>query len=224
MKPPDQSTLLELAGERSFERGREYFLRGQALGFADRGDRAEALVLGTRAYRTELRREAERVLSNCDCPVGEAGGFCKHAVALGLRWLSGEDEEKSAAACERLIEYAISALRQGLFADWRRLGGPALDEMLQSQVGRESLELIVELTRSFRQSVESGIAIAAKQVKAGIVPELLSPAEAKSDCYFIEAGSAFEIQQLIVNAAKNLTMLSPIWTQWISPMKAARSS
>lgn len=142
MKLPDQSTLVELAGERSFERGREYFLRGQVLGFTDHGDRAEGLVFGTRAYRTGLRREAERVLSSCDCPVGEAGGFCKHAVALGLRWLNGEDEEKSVAACERLIEYAVNTLRQGFFADWRRLEGPVLDEMLQSQVVRESLKLI----------------------------------------------------------------------------------
>jgi exodeoxyribonuclease V alpha subunit len=32
------------------------------------------------------------------------------------------------------------------------------------------------------------------------VPDLAAPGQSKSDCYFIEAGSAFEIQQLVVNA------------------------
>jgi exodeoxyribonuclease V alpha subunit len=40
-----------------------------------------------------------------------------------------------------------------------------------------------------------------KQIKAGVVPELAAPGQSKSDCYFIEDGSAFDIQRLVVNAA-----------------------
>jgi hypothetical protein len=60
---------------------------------------------------------------------------------------------------------------------------------------------IIELTRSYRQSAESDIAGAPKQIKTGIVPGLPFHAEMKSDCYFIEAGNAVQIQQLVVNAA-----------------------
>jgi exodeoxyribonuclease V alpha subunit len=60
---------------------------------------------------------------------------------------------------------------------------------------------VIELTKSMRQSGQSAIAASAKQIKAGVVPELATPGQSKSDCYFIEAGSAFDIQRLVVNAA-----------------------
>jgi exodeoxyribonuclease V alpha subunit len=101
---------------------------------------------------------------------------------------------------ERLARFCTPRTKLILVGDAQQLPPVGPGQVFRDLIESGQLP-IVELTRSFRQSVESGIAIAAKQVKAGIVPELLSPAEAKSDSYFIEAGSAFEIQQLIVNAA-----------------------
>jgi hypothetical protein len=140
----DQSMILELAGATTFERGREYFAQGQVIGFTDRGASVESLVLGSRAYRTRLRREAERVSFHCDCPVGRTGKFCKHAVALGLRWLSGAEEKGGVEACERLFEQAINSLRLGEapFADWRELARPMLDDLIESQPVEEALELV----------------------------------------------------------------------------------
>src|SRR5262245_45090379 len=129
----DQSTLLDLAGETTFERGRKYFAQGQVIGFADHGESAEGLVFGTRAYHTWLRRVAEGVLFDCDCPVGRTSTFCKHAVALGLRWLSGAEENGGVNACERLFEQVINSLMLGeaLFADWRELATPMLDDLIE---------------------------------------------------------------------------------------------
>ncbi len=101
---------------------------------------------------------------------------------------------------ERLIEFCTPRTKLILVGDVHQLPPVGPGQVFRDLIESRQLP-VVELTRSFRQSAESGISSAASQIKAGIVPELPSPAEAKSDCYFIEAGSAFEIQQLVVNAA-----------------------
>src|SRR5262249_40158454 len=101
---------------------------------------------------------------------------------------------------EQLVEYCTSRTKLIFVGDLHQLPpvGPG-------QVFRDLLESrkipVIELTRSFRQSDERAIKAAAKQIKAGTVPELPSPAETKSDCYFIEADNVLAIQQLVVNAA-----------------------
>ncbi|MGH9753921.1 MAG: SWIM zinc finger family protein [Blastocatellia bacterium] len=141
--PPDEEALRELAGELIFKRGMEYFTRGQVIGFADHGNGVEAFVLGARAYRTGLRREAEESLFHCDCPVGRENRFCKHAVALGLRWLRRAGEERGEEAWERVIEHATGSLRLGLSDDggWRELVRQTLDNLLRSSPA-SALDLI----------------------------------------------------------------------------------
>jgi ATP-dependent exoDNAse (exonuclease V) alpha subunit len=41
---------------------------------------------------------------------------------------------------------------------------------------------VIELTKSMRQSGQSAIVASAKQIKAGVVPELVAPGQSKSDC------------------------------------------
>ncbi len=101
---------------------------------------------------------------------------------------------------ERLVRFCTPRTKLILVGDVHQLPPVGPGQVFRDLIESGQLP-IIELTRSFRQSAESGIACAAKQVKAGIVPELPCPAETKSDCYFIEADNAFEIQQLIVNAA-----------------------
>jgi exodeoxyribonuclease V alpha subunit len=73
------------------------------------------------------------------------------------------------------------------------------------QVFRDLIEIeqvpVVELKNAIRQSEQSAITAAARRIKAGGAPELPSPGEVKSDCYFIEANSAFKIQRLVVATA-----------------------
>jgi exodeoxyribonuclease V alpha subunit len=101
---------------------------------------------------------------------------------------------------ERLVEFCTSRTRLVFAGDVYQLPpvGPG-------QVFRDLIESgqipVVELTHTFRQSEQSSITAAARRIKASVTPELPSPGEVKSDCYFIEANSAFKIQLLVVAAA-----------------------
>jgi exodeoxyribonuclease V alpha subunit len=100
---------------------------------------------------------------------------------------------------ERLVEFCASRTRLVFAGDVYQLPpvGPG-------QVFRDMIESgqipVVELTNAIRQSEQSAITAAARQIKAVVAPELPSPGEVKSDCYFIEANSAFKIQRLVVAA------------------------
>jgi exodeoxyribonuclease V alpha subunit len=101
---------------------------------------------------------------------------------------------------ERLAQFRTARTKLILVGDVHQLPPVGPGQVFRDLIESGQLP-IIELTRSFRQSERSDISSAAKQIKAGTVPELTSPAEIKSDCYFIEAGNVFEVQQLIVNAA-----------------------
>jgi exodeoxyribonuclease V alpha subunit len=101
---------------------------------------------------------------------------------------------------ERLVEFCASRTRLVFAGDVYQLPpvGPG-------QVFRDLIESgqipVVELTNAIRQSEQSAITTAARRIKAGAAPKLTSPGAEKSDCYFIEANSAFKIQRLVVAAA-----------------------
>src|SRR3990172_9161407 len=85
----DRKTLRRMAGTRSFERGEDYFSGGQVRRLAEDDGTLTARVLGTREYRVKLWVEKGKIEYSCTCPVGMAGEFCKHCVAVGLSWLDG---------------------------------------------------------------------------------------------------------------------------------------
>jgi uncharacterized Zn finger protein len=84
----------ELADARTFARGEAYFQEG-AVGLLDAdGQEIRASVQGTRRYRVRLAVGPDEELEyECDCPVGDEGQFCKHAVAVALSWLENTGEE-----------------------------------------------------------------------------------------------------------------------------------
>jgi len=87
-------TVHELADARTFARGEACFHDG-AVGLLD-ADACEVRtdVHGTRRYRVRLAVGADEELEyECDCPVGDDGTFCKHAVAVALSWLENAGEE-----------------------------------------------------------------------------------------------------------------------------------
>ena len=82
------SVLLNLAGERCFERGEEYYHRGAVHTLTEFEGVLTARVIGTYEYRVKFRAEDDgRLRYSCTCPVGADGLFCKHCVAVGLAWL-----------------------------------------------------------------------------------------------------------------------------------------
>ncbi|HAZ07949.1 MAG TPA: hypothetical protein DCZ01_05360 [Elusimicrobia bacterium] len=83
----DRHVLRQMAGERSFERGEEYFSDGSVRSLAEHAGTITAKVLGTRPYKVKLWVKDGGLEYACTCPVGAEGGFCKHCVATGLAWL-----------------------------------------------------------------------------------------------------------------------------------------
>jgi len=87
-------SIQELADARTFARGMAYF-HGGAVGLLDADEfEARASVQGTQRYRVRVAAAPDGELEyECDCPVGDDGTFCKHAVAVALSWLDNTGEE-----------------------------------------------------------------------------------------------------------------------------------
>ncbi|MGE0131529.1 MAG: ATP-dependent RecD-like DNA helicase [Blastocatellales bacterium] len=101
---------------------------------------------------------------------------------------------------ERLVEFCTSRTRLIFVGDVHQLPPVGAGQVFRDLIESGQIP-VVELTNTFRQSEQSSITAAARRIKAGVTPELPSPGAAQSDCYFIEADSAFEIQRLVVAAA-----------------------
>ncbi len=83
-----EPALEEVAGDRSFARGVEYFRSGAVERLVFRDGRISARVVGTDVYSVKLWPEGRRLEWDCTCPMGADGEFCKHLVATGLAWLA----------------------------------------------------------------------------------------------------------------------------------------
>jgi uncharacterized Zn finger protein len=93
-----EAALEELAGERAFERGADYFAEGQVVGLKEQNGAITARVRGTYYYHVKLWAGGEELAFACNCPVGKDRVFCKHCVAVGLAWL---DHRKQSSAVSR---------------------------------------------------------------------------------------------------------------------------
>jgi uncharacterized Zn finger protein len=83
----NESALEELAGERAFDRGVDYFEEGHVAGIKEQNGVITAGVRGTHEYRVRLWEAEDELAFDCNCPVGQDRIFCKHCVAVGLAWL-----------------------------------------------------------------------------------------------------------------------------------------
>lgn len=83
-----------LADEKTFARGKAYFHEGAVSRLEQEEATVHAYVQGTHRYLVELGAGADGDLTyECNCPVGDDGIFCKHAVAVALSWLENSGEE-----------------------------------------------------------------------------------------------------------------------------------
>lgn len=83
-----------LADTGSFQRGMAYFHDGVVSRLEAHENAVRASVRGTHRYRVELTVARDGGLAYaCNCPVGDEGAFCKHAVAVALAWLENSGAE-----------------------------------------------------------------------------------------------------------------------------------
>ena len=83
----DITAVVALAGPRSFERGVDYQAQGRVGALTVSDDAIDATVIGTDPYSVRIAAQNGRIISFCSCPMGDAGAFCKHCVALALAWI-----------------------------------------------------------------------------------------------------------------------------------------
>jgi uncharacterized Zn finger protein len=86
--------IQKLADTGTLSRGTAYFHDG-AVGLLDADEyEVRTSVQGTQRYCVRLAAGSDGELEyECDCPVGDDGIFCKHAVAVALSWLENAGEE-----------------------------------------------------------------------------------------------------------------------------------
>jgi uncharacterized Zn finger protein len=83
-----------LADTKTFARGKAYFHDGAVSRLEEREGAVRASVRGTHRYTVELGLGDDSELTyECNCPVGDDGIFCKHAVAVALSWLENSGEK-----------------------------------------------------------------------------------------------------------------------------------
>jgi uncharacterized Zn finger protein len=83
----DWDAIVDLAGSVYVQRGMRYLEDGRVGPVKATDDAIEATVRGEDAYAVRVSLDGSRIVSDCTCPIGETGAFCKHCVALSLAWL-----------------------------------------------------------------------------------------------------------------------------------------
>ncbi len=110
----DEDLLQDLAGDRYFQRGVDYFERGLVYSLAQYGERISAEVHGTETYQVQLWIENEDLYSRCTCPLGVEGEFCKHCVAVGLTWIDEPPVRQSGKAAPAKVGTTMEDVRDYL--------------------------------------------------------------------------------------------------------------
>ena len=71
----------------SWKRGQQYFRMERAGQLLEDAGEIFARVRGGRNYRVRLWVEDGEAEGECSCPMGDAGVFCKHCIAVGLTYI-----------------------------------------------------------------------------------------------------------------------------------------
>ena len=95
-----RARLRERADGRSFQRGEQYWREERVVEYDYRraDDAVVGVVQGTHAYRVAVLARGRSFEGVCSCPMGDAGAFCKHAVALALYHVERESAPRAKAA------------------------------------------------------------------------------------------------------------------------------
>lgn len=111
----NSESLRKMAGDRCFERGKDYFDRGVVMGLRARPDVVTAKVQGTETYQVRIEETKDGLKFDCNCPLGEARTVCKHCVAVGLAWLNGRSAlEKDDDSIENIRRHLSSMGKSAL--------------------------------------------------------------------------------------------------------------
>jgi len=111
VKDISDNLLIKLAGERAFDRGQKYYYEGRVATLNQRGNKITALVDGTDTWQVTLRHTAAIFEGACDCPASDGFDFCKHCVAVALKYRESWVQENALANApkdDRLSSYFMT--------------------------------------------------------------------------------------------------------------------
>ncbi|GAB4581043.1 MAG: hypothetical protein Fur0022_37880 [Anaerolineales bacterium] len=80
----NEQNLRRYAGNNTFSKGMQYYWQQKVEIIRLDEDTAHLHVLGTQQYCVDLEEAGGNLYTECTCPQGQAGNFCKHIVAAGL--------------------------------------------------------------------------------------------------------------------------------------------
>ncbi len=175
--PVREQDIRDRTGERSFQRGLQYFRNGAIFDARRQGMLLKARCTGSQPepYRVWVRFDANGIAeANCSCPVG-AGGYCKHTAALLLSWQAGPEtfieQEDTDTALERRSKAELIALIKQML-----LRRPELDVLLETPLPTPGKQRTPVRPEIYRRQAESILQRGGYEwgAEAGIAEELRS--------------------------------------------------
>lgn len=108
MKPLSEAVIRAHTSDKVWERGEEYFAQGMVLSLVRRGDALHAQVEGSEVepYRVSVQEQSHGgVEAKCTCPyMQEWDGWCKHIVAVLLRYAEEQDDVTDEKTVDELLK------------------------------------------------------------------------------------------------------------------------
>lgn len=149
-----RDAIIQLADNRSYQRGVIYYHEGRVGKITEQRGSISAAVEGTHKYRVKLWAEGKELAFSCTCPIGDEGEFCKHCVAVGLKWLahpSSPAENKSES--KKSASVSLDDVKRYLSG----LSTEKLVEIIMEQVNendRLHQQLILKTAKQYSKSVD----------------------------------------------------------------------
>lgn len=159
------AVIRRLAGDRSYQRGFEYYLHGHVESIEERADCIRAVVRGNQDYTVELLSDDGMLDYSCDCPHGIEGAFCKHCVATALAWLNRATEPSKSKRRGKSKDVTLADAEKILFAEekddivrtlleWSKTDGQLRERLILHAARRSGAEASLDAVRkAFHQAV-----------------------------------------------------------------------
>lgn len=141
--------LRKRAGAVTYGRGEAYAADGRVVAVEVTMRGLVGIVEGSEPYDVEVVVEDGLTQGTCDCPVGQGGRFCKHQVALALRWTRDPSDEPGRSASRPV---SMGELRQYL----EGVEQSRLVELLMAQAERDDalLRRLLQMTAAADANVD----------------------------------------------------------------------
>ena len=161
----NDAVVRRLAGDRSYQRGVDYYLHGHVESLEEHAGEVRALVRGNHDYAVKLSSDEGMLDYSCDCPHANEGVFCKHCVATALASLNRSAEPAKAKRKGKAKQVTLADARKVLLAQSKEEIVAAVVEWAKTD-DRLRERLILHAAR--RSGAETGLAAVQKTFEKAV--------------------------------------------------------